>query len=265
MMIRYWWVATRAALRAEAQYRANFVVSVIASLCYQGVGLASIGVVLATFETLGGWTLPEVAFLYALRLTAHGLWVVPFSQLLVIDQIVREGHFDRFLVRPGNPLVHLMTHRAALTPVGDLLGGVALLAAVMTAVPVAWSPFTILYLIAAVVGGALTELALQLAVSSLAFRTLSSQALRVTIDTIFGTFGNYPLKIFSAAARFALTFLLPMAFVAYLPGAVLLDKTGDLHVPAALAFAAPAVGLVLLAGAYAIWHRQLRHYQSTGQ
>ncbi|GAB2794034.1 ABC transporter permease [Amycolatopsis magusensis] len=263
-MFRYWWSATRAALRAEAQYRANFVVSVIASLCYQGVGLASIGVVLSTFETLGGWTLPEVAFLYGLRLTAHGLWVVLFSQLLVIDQIVREGHFDRFLVRPGNPLVHLMTHRTALTPVGDLLGGLVLLAVVMTLVPVNWSLLGILYLIAAVVGGALTELSLQLAASSLTFRTLSSQALRVTIDTIFGTFGNYPTKIFSAAARFALTFLLPLAFVAYLPGAVLLDKAGELHVPAVVGYAAPAVGVVLFAAAYAVWRRQLRHYQSGG-
>lgn len=259
-----WWLLVTAAFKAEFQYRANVVISVLAGLCYQGVGLVSIMVVLDHFGTLGGWGVTEIAFLYAIRLTGHGLWLVPFNQLLAIDEIVREGHFDRFLTRPGNPLVYFMTYRTSLLPLGDLLGGLTLLATTAATAPVSWSAWSVAFLVLAVLGAAGTELAIQLALASLTFRLLSTQALRTVVDTIFGTFGGYPIKIFSGAAQLVMTFGLPLAFVAYLPASVLLDRTGELHVPAWLALASPAVGAVLLAGAGVIWSRQLRGYQSAG-
>lgn len=79
-----------AAWRAEMQYRGNLLVNILGGLCYQGAGLAFIWAVLARFGNLGGWTLGEIAFLYGLRLAAHGLWIVPGHQLLFVDQVVVE-------------------------------------------------------------------------------------------------------------------------------------------------------------------------------
>jgi ABC-2 type transport system permease protein len=259
-----WWLLVSAALRAEFQYRVNVVISVLAGLCYQGIGLACIVVVLDRFGTLAGWGVREVAFLYAIRLTGHGLWLVPFNQLLTIDEIVREGHFDRFLTRPGNPLIYFMTYRTSLLPMGDLLGGLTLLTVTSVIVPVSWTPWSVAFLVLAVVGAGCTELSIQLTLASLTFRMLSTQALRLVVDTVFGTFGGYPIKIFSGAAQMVMTFGLPLAFVGYLPASVLLDRTGELHVPAWLALASPAVGVGLLTGAGVIWSRQLRGYQSAG-
>jgi len=253
-----------AAVRAELQYRANFLINVIGGICYQGVGLAFIWAVLSQFGTIGGWSLREVAFLYAIRLTAHGLWIVPFGQLISVDEVVRQGEYDRYLVRPANPLVQLITRRIHLTASGDLLGGLLLLAIASTQAPVAWSPGAVAFLLLAVVGGAMVELSLQLAASAMTFRLLSTMSLKFGIDAVFNEVGSYPLKIFGGAARFGLTFVFPLAFVAYLPSTVLLDRTGELAVPAWLAWGSPVVGGVLLAGAYLFWSRQSRHYKSSG-
>lgn len=261
--IRLVGVLAWAAFRAETQYRANLFM-VFAGVIYQIVGFAFIWVILSRFTEIGGWRIADIAFLYGIRLTAHGLWVVPFNRLLDLDQMVREAQFDRLLVRPLNPLIQLATSRFWLGSFGDIIGGVVILGVATTLVDVAWTPITIVYLGFAVVGGAFVEASIQLAAASLTFRLLNARSLQLTLDTVFNTFGNYPLKIFGAATSFALTFVLPLAFVAYLPASVLLNRTNELYVAPALAYGAPLVGFVTFTLAYRFWRRQLRHYQSTG-
>jgi ABC-2 type transport system permease protein len=81
---------------------------------------------------------------------------------------------------------------------------------------------------------------------------------------VFSTAGNFPLRIFNAGARFAFTFLLPLAFVAYLPTTVLIGRTGELSVPVWLAFLAPLAGVLLFLAAYRLWRYQIRFYASSG-
>jgi ABC-2 type transport system permease protein len=253
-----------AALRAELQYRANFLINMLGGICYQGIGLAFIWAVLSQFGTVGGWSLREVALLYAIRLTAHGLWIVPFGQLVSVDDVVRQGEYDRYLVRPVNPLVQLITRRIHLTASGDLLGGLLLLAIASTQAPVNWSPGAVAFLLLAVVGGAMVELSLQLGASAMTFRLLSTLSLKFGIDSVFNEVGSYPLKIFGGAARFGLTFVFPLAFVAYLPSTVLMNRTGELGVPAWLAWGSPVIGAFLLTAAYRFWSWQSRYYTSSG-
>jgi ABC-2 type transport system permease protein len=139
-----------------------------------------------------------------------------------------------------------------------------LLTVVSTTAPIAWSPSKLVFLVLAVIGGAMTELALQLAISALTFRTLATQALRGTVDAIFNSFGGYPIKIFPGVTQIVLTFVLPLAFVAYLPSTVLLDRGGELRVPGWLAMGAPVFGCLLCCSACAFWGRQIRSYQSSG-
>ena len=252
-----------AAFRAEVQYRASFLI-VFAGLLYQCVGFAFIWVVLQRFDTIGGWGVAEIAFLYGVRLCAHGLWVVPFNRMLELDQLVQQAEFDRFLVRPLNPLLQLLTSKFWLGSFGDIIGGIVILGVATTLVDVDWSAVAMIYLALAVLGGALVEASLNLALSSLTFRLLTARPLILLADNVFNTFGNYPLKIFGHVTQFALTYVLPLAFVAYVPASVLLDRTNDLTVTPWLAYGAPLVGLVTFTLAYLFWRSQLRHYSSGG-
>ncbi|WP_405774034.1 ABC transporter permease [Streptomyces sp. NBC_01538] len=253
-----------AAWRAEMQYRGNLLVNILGGLCYQGAGLAFIWAVLARFGNLGGWTLGEIAFLYGLRLAAHGLWIVPGHQLLFVDQVVVEGEYDRYLVRPAPPLLQLLTRRFRPIALGDLAGGLSLLAIAGSQAPINWSVPAVGFLVLAVVGGAMVEASVHLAASALVFRILKTMPLKQLIDGIFNDFGNYPMKVFGPAARFGLTFIFPLAFVAYLPSTALLNRTGELSVPSALAWLSPFIGFILLLLSYRFWSQQSRHFQSSG-
>ncbi len=261
--IRIAMVLARAALRSEIQYRSNFLM-MAAGVVYQCTGFAFIWVILARFGSIGGWSVGEVAFLFGMRLCAHGLWVAPFHRLTDLDAIIREGELDRFLVRPLNLLVQLLTSKLWLGSFGDIAGGVVILSAASAVADIRWSPGSVFYLALALAGGALVEVAVQLAAAALTFRILSTKELREMIDDVFNTFGSYPLKIYGTSGQFLLTFVLPLAFVAYLPATVLLGRTEELEVAAAVAYMAPLVGVACFCLAYLFWCRQLRHYQSAG-
>ena len=261
---QYLWLLG-AAWKAQLQYRGDWLLVLIGGILYQGVGLAFVWIVVTRFGHVGGWGMGNLAFLYGLRLTAHALWTIPFNQLNYMDWAVQRGDFDRWLIRPAGPLTQLLTNRTSFQPTGDLVGGIGVLAAASTIAPVNWSPTPVLYLLAAIVGGALTECSLQLFFCGLCFRTLATRALRLNfIDNIMNNFGNYPFAIFPTALRFGLTFALPLAFVAYLPAAVLLHRSHEISVAPWLAAAAPALGPILFTIAYKFWYSQLKHYKSTG-
>jgi ABC-2 type transport system permease protein len=262
--IRAYRVLTLAALRAETQYRANLIMQTIGGMAFQGIGFAFIGVVINRFGPIHGWTLREISLLYGMRLCAHALWTVPFSQIFQLETVVRNGEFDRFLTRPVNVFLQLLSRRVQLQSLGDLCGGIGLLVVAASIAPVAWSAELVGYLVLAVVGGALVEVSANLAVSSLTFRFTTIYSLRYLLDNLFNVFGGYPVSIFPAAARAALTYLLPLAFVAYLPATVLMAKPNELGIPAPVAWGAPGAGVVLFFCAYRLWMWQLRHYSSPG-
>lgn len=259
------WSLLAASLKGQMQYRVNFLVMLLWGLVYQGTGFVFIWVVLTRFQALAGWTLGEIAFLYGLRLTAHGLQGLLFSNVGYVDLKVRQGEFDRYLVRPLAPLLQIMTETFRVNLLGDFLGGVALFLAANTLVEVGWSPAALAYLVLALLGGALAEAGVTLLVVSLSFRLLNVGNLLYLFDGIlFSQFGNYPLKIFGGTLQFLLTFGLPLAFVAYFPATVLLARTDELLVHPLFAYLAPLAGLLWFALAYRLWQRETRHYQSAG-
>jgi ABC-2 type transport system permease protein len=256
---------TAASLRGQLQYRANFVVLIMMGLVYQGTGFVFIWVVLSRFHALAGWTLGEVAFLYGLRLLVHGLSLPLFGALANVDEDVRHGEFDRYLVRPLPALLQVMTNKVQANFIGDLSGGLLLFLTAQNLARIDWSPAALGYLALVLVGGVLAESGIRLLLAALSFRMLSTGSLSYLVDGIlFNQFGNYPLKIYDSAVRLFLTFAVPVAFVAYLPATVLLKRTSELSISPWFAYLAPAFGALWFALAYLVWQHEIGQYQSTG-
>jgi ABC-2 type transport system permease protein len=212
--LRQYAVLVRVGMSAALQYRADFVLTAVGAICYEALSLAFVGVVIHAFGSIGGWTLVEVAFVYGIRTMGHALHSVLSGQLWSVDHVVREGEFDRYLVRPVNPLIQLITRKFQVTAVGDLVFGITVLAITAAIAPVTWSVGSIAFLLAAVIGSALTESAIMLAIASLTFRLLATSPLLSVIDTVFVTFGPYPLSVLPRGVSYLLTFVLPLAFAA---------------------------------------------------
>ena len=132
--------------------------SVLAGLLFQITGFVVVWIIVDRFNQIGGWTLPEMTFLYGMRLTSHGIFYLCFSQLFELDRVLITGEFDRFLVRPLSPLLQIFTRKLRVNCFGDLIGGIALLiASAARGVDIDWTPLAMVFLVLAVFGGALVE------------------------------------------------------------------------------------------------------------
>jgi len=253
-----------AGLKGELQYRLNFVIWVAMGVIYQLTGFVFIWVLLSRFQELAGWSLGEVAFLYGLRLLGHGLQLLGFGYIHMLEIYVREGLFDRFLVRPVPVLLHIIVSRFPVGAIGDFGSGLVLFLVANSLVAVDWSPPALAFASLTVIGAALLEAGLKLMVASLSFRFLSTRSIVFVVDDVFNNFGNYPLKIFGGVAQFVLTFGIPVAFIAYLPATVLLGRTSELAVSPVLAYLAPLAGAMVFGLALLVWRHELPSYQSAG-
>jgi ABC-2 type transport system permease protein len=74
----------------------------------------------------------------------------------------------------------------------------------------------------------------------------------------------FPFTVFATVVRRFFTFVVPAAFVAYLPALALLGRDDPLGLPPWLAWSAPAVAVLAALAAGGIWRVGLRHYVGAG-
>ncbi len=171
---------------------------------------------------------------------------------------IRPGGVDRFLVRPINPLFHLLADRFCYDGIGDFLVGLAVTVVAVSGLGIAITVPAFLYFCLAVFSGGLIFIALNLITSVSAFWITDS--VPVTL-AVFQTsqFARYPLSIYSSWIRVLMTWVIPYGLVSFYPAAELTGRN-----PGLMAWAPPVMASLLLLCGYRLWLIGLRHYTGTG-
>ncbi len=258
--LQYW----RINLLTMLEYRANFIMWFGFTLVYHGVALAALYVTLRQFPSMNGWDFRQMFFLYALWMTGHELHNALFFNVVSVPEFVREGRFDRFLVRPLDALFQVLTVPQQVSPDGIVIAIATLcIATSIAGVRVDWIFAAFVPLV--VIGGAFIDLGISLAVATVSFWFVRVDTLRWAVMSLEQDFTRYPISIYTRGVRLILTFVFPFAFMNYFPATYFLQKaeTG-LHLNPAVGLLTPAVGLAWVVAAYAFWQVGLRHYQGTG-
>jgi ABC-2 type transport system permease protein len=257
--LRLYWYFTVQRFKILMEYRVNFIIGASSTIILQAAGLATIWVVMSQIPDLNGWSFAEILLIYGLLTLAKSINHMFADNLWTIGQnYIRSGVFDRFLVRPIDPLFHLLADRFCHDGIGNLLVGAALVAAAFSALGIPWTVLNVVYLVLAVLSGGVIFIALNLITATSAFWVMDS--IPVT-QVIFNTheFAKYPLSIYPRGIGILMTWLIPYGLASFYPASFLLGR--DVGV---LAWAGPPVALALLVIAYRIWLFGLRHYSSTG-
>lgn len=249
---------------ARTHYRGDFLIAVLCGVLWQASIVAFVGVVVSRFAGFGGWPTGALVLSVGMRLLAHGLFVVVAGRITSLGMLVQEGFLESYLTRPVPVLLQVLVSSFTVTGLGDLVTGAVVFGAAVARVDVAWTAGKVLFLAACVVSGALVETAVHLVIACRVVRHPQDGGISLTVDEVAGMFGSYPLHVFPWPIAAALTYGVPLAFIAYLPSAVLLDLPGATTAPHWLALASPLVGPVLFAAALVRWSRNLRRYQGAG-
>jgi ABC-2 type transport system permease protein len=250
--------------RSEWQYRTSFVLFCLANALVVVSELAAVAVVMSNVDDLAGWSTAEVLLLAALSGIAFAAADLLASPVERVAHHVKEGTFDQFLTRPAGTLSQLLGREFALRRIGRLAQPFVLLVVVLALVPVAWSPAHVVLLVLTVVSGTVIYASVWVVTSSVAFWTVETQEMANSFTYGGNSMNRYPIEILGGWMRRIVTFVVPLAFVAYMPTAWILDKPLPFGLPGWVAWAGPLVALAMVGLTRLVWRFSVRHYRSTG-
>jgi ABC-2 type transport system permease protein len=205
-----------------------------------------------------------LGFMVALKQMAGGIHHAFFFSFYQHREMVRNGEFDRMLVRPVHPLLQVMASSLDLSAIGEFLPGLVLLAISCPEVAIEWNLANIAFLVVVVLCGAVIEWAVYLFFAAFDFWVEEEESMGYIPDTFLeSSVMYYPAHIYSRALAFVITFIFPYAFIAYYPTLYFFQVEVEMF-PGVFVYGTPVVALLSTAIAVAFWSFGLRHYQSTG-
>jgi ABC-2 type transport system permease protein len=251
-------------LRSTMAYRASFVMTALGNLAATALDFVAILLMFSHVDSLGGYTLAEIAFLYGTSSTAFGLADLALGSMDKLGSRVRTGTLDTMLVRPAPVLAQVAADRFALRRLGRITQGLLILGCALASLDLDWSAAKLLMLPVMIVSGAAIFGAVFVAGG--AFQFWAQDASEVQSAFTYGgtTMLQYPPTVFGKELVRGVTFLVPLAFVNWLPALYVLGREDPLGLPGWVRFASPAVAVVCCAAAGLAWRTGLRSYRSTG-
>ncbi len=248
-------------LRGQLEYRADFWIGVVGVMLLYGAGFVFLWALFERVPRVAGWSLWEVAFLYALAIIPRGLVLLLADGPWRLRELVHSGEFDRLLIRPLSPALQVVTQISSLYGLGTVALGTALLLRAIAELRPSWHAGHLLFLLAALLGATLLIAALDFATHCLVFwQPAAHSAFPVLVGNLI-EFAKFPLPLYGQAVQLALTWLLPVAFISYYPSLVLLGKP---QTQPWLGYGAPLVGPAVALVAGLIWRRALMRYEGAG-
>lgn len=251
-------------LRSTMAYRASFAMTAFGNFAVTAFDFVAILLMFQHVDALGGYTLPEIALLYGASGTAFGLADLVMGSMDRLGRRVRDGTLDTLLVRPAPVLAQVAADRFALRRMGRITQGALVLGYALVTLDIDWTPLKAAMIVLMLLSGAAIFAAVF--VAGAAFQFVAQDASEVQNSFTYGgnTLLQYPPSIFGKDLVRGVTFVVPLAFVNWLPALYVLGRDYPLDLPEWVAFLPPVVaGLCWLLAGLA-WRRGLRAYRSTG-
>lgn len=250
-------------LRSQLQYRASTLMLVLGNLLVTGVEFLAVWALFDRFGQIRGWSLAEVALLYGMTNVAFALAEMVGRGFKIFDQMVKGGDFDRVLLRPRGTAFQVCAQHLDLARAGRLLQGGAVLGYALVSLDLLRLGPELVLVGGTILGGACTFAGLFVLQATVAFWTVESLELFAIVTYGGLETAQYPLSIYTEGFRRFFTWVIPLAFLSYVPGLVVLGRP-ERFGPEWLAWVSPVFGVLFLLVCLQAWQVGVRHYRSTG-
>ena len=247
-------------IKTLIEYRADFILGLVGFVLVQFVGVIFIQLIFNSIPNLQGWSFYEILFIYGFAQIPRGIDHVFTDYLWIFSwKTIVQGEFDKYLVRPLNPLFQVISERFQPDGFGEIIIGTTLLVTSWIKLGIEVTISKLLILIIVILFATLIYTAIKLAVTSLAFWVKFAQSYMFMAYQL-SNFVKYPITIYPTAIRFIITFLIPFAFTGYYPAAYFLGREGFTKG----ILLTCVVAIVSFIIAYRIWVIGISKYESTG-
>ncbi|SOD67995.1 ABC-2 type transport system permease protein [Streptomyces zhaozhouensis] len=257
-LVAWMWV------RSSLTYRASFLITTLANLAITFLDFVVVLLMFSHVDALGGFGLAEVALLYGSASLALGVADLLLGNVERVGERIRDGSLDVLLVRPVSIFVQVAADRFALRRLGRVIQALGVLGWALPRVDVEWSAGAVALLVMMLVSGSVIFGAVFVLGSSFQFWAQDAAQVQNAFTYGGGVLLQYPPTIFPRELVRGVTFVLPLAFVNWLPALRLLGRDDPLGLPGWVDFLSPLVALVLSGLTALVWRSAVRSYRSTG-
>lgn len=199
-------------------------------------------------------------FIYAFAQIPRGIDHMFTDNLWIFSRrIIARSEFDKYLLKPINPLFHVISEKFQTDAFGELIIGIVLLIYANTMLHIKINLFNLLIFIVLIVCGTVIYTSVKLFFASLAFWVRNSQNILSTFYSI-SDFCKYPISIYPKVITGVITFIVPFAFTAYFPAAFFVEKEKILISVGGTVIAA----CICFSIAYFVWCKGINAYESAG-
>jgi ABC-2 type transport system permease protein len=216
------------------------------------------------FNQIGTWTLAEVALFYGMVNTAFACADAIARGFDLFGKMIRDGGFDRLLLRPRSTVLQLLGTEFTLKRMGRLFQGLSVLGWSLFTLQIPLSFSTVWLLFTAWLGSIALFIGIVIVQATLTFWTIESLEI-MNILTYGGVeTAQYPFSIYGKWFQRFFTFLIPLACVSYFPLLAVLNKADEFSVPLWVCYVSPIAGVIFLWLSLKLWKTGERYYCSTG-
>lgn len=255
----------RMSIHTRMQYRVDSLVATLAVFVREATNIIVIYLALMKFDKINGWNVNEMLFLFSLLFLTYAFVVSLFADLRDFSCMIREGRFDRLMLRPRGLLFQLILNNAdIIASIGHGTLGICLFLISANKVGITWDIPTILYYISAIIGGVLIQGGMFIFFSALSFYFVETNSIREIFYWNMRKFAGYPISIYNKLIQNLMMYVVPFAFVNYFPAQYLLRKEDMANYNEMYMYIAPLVGVVIYLAAYGFWRISVKRYKSTG-
>lgn len=252
-------------VRSRLQYRLDSFVATLAVFVRESANIIVIYLALLKFDKINGWNVNEMLFLFSILFLTYAIVVALFADLRQFSDTIRDGRFDRLMVRPRGLLFQLILNNAdVLATAGHGTLGILLFVFSAGRVGIQWDLPTILYYICAIIGGVLMQGGMFIIFSALCFYFIETGSIREIFYWNMRKFAGYPISIYNKVIQTIMIYVVPFAFVNYFPAQYLLRKDDMVLYHDIYMYIAPLVGVLVYVIAYLFWRISVKRYTSTG-
>lgn len=244
-------------INSIAIYDKDFYFGILAMIIKYIANLLVLLFVFNLVNDINGWTLNEVLFLYGFNLIGFSLWSCFFINTISLPYYLRDGSFDRFLLRPVSPIFQIMMDGFDEDSWGELITGIIIFTYASFRLGIKWYFLIITPIFS--ISACFIYAGISIMLSTLSFFTIGkSDFANLTIE--FKEFAKYPLSIYKKFLQLIFTTIIPIGFVAFFPSLIFIKGLEMSY----LIIIIPLVSFIYYKISRMIWYMGMKRYGSTG-
>lgn len=256
--MKLYWKFFAIHLKSEMAYPGSFFLGCLGRMTYTLSSLLGIWVMMQRFGSLGSYNAGQILLGFGVVMTAFNLAECFARGFDAFGRIVRQGMFDRLMVRPKSLIFQVICQDMRLASLPNIAVGLCILVYGACSGGFVWTLPKILVLISMVLCGCLLFFGAFLVYAGIAFFTMEGLEIMNIFTDGIRTYSKYPYDIYGSGVLWFTTVIMPMAMVQYWPLQYLMGQGSWLY-----GFF-PMLSLWFLLPCYGVWRLGVRHYCSSG-